>query len=682
MTPKDEFEKILELSDGDFLQHMEQHPDLLTEESFENPKIWHYAGKIAFEKKDFSKLDSLVDKYISSATTFVLSDLMCLYAKVNNHKYFNICLNYEKAEPNKPGKYGYPLHWVCRYGQFEILKTLLENSDKTIDLNVQNAYGSTAIIIALENNNINIANYLLAQKNINLTIYSHTSGSVLSTAIYYEQYEFVNALFQNEQLEKISNKSHPSALEWAILRNQVSIVDELLKRGFDPNLSIRDYGAVSSIKPSDLEKENYPLTDDSEYDWYELPLLLAMEHNNNEIISLLLQAGANIEQALWYPDEKVQQIDFGFIAEDYELKNNESLYQKMSFYFSLQQYQYVITDQFDLLIDELYLQSPALLSLAYYFISSASFLAEEAHLFSQAVFPAEFGLIRNQFHLLYCAYHLKSQKANPYPSNKALFNKTVSFAIGDNVERKDEKIKEGIDYYKMLAFKAVDNCMVTISQKVLDKAFIKNIFEKLEKKVKKNINQLKTTNFIAAENYNWLIDAAEVRDTIHISSNQIQESKHFPKTFWKADFANLMSVLQLQEDVLLKKIVKFLQSNRCYTMHNDKSNVILASIKAALYREIHKCSWSCIPESLLSSVKVGTAYYYYRTFCRSGEWEEIKKIIDRSYQELFPVSEAKIISTPPKTAFFHRQDKNMSKTLSSPKLEHHINTGVCPSKVH
>ena len=84
MTPKDEFEKILELSDGDFLQHMEQHPDLLTEESFENPKIWHYAGKIAFEKKDFSKLDSLVDKYISSATTFVLSDLMCLYAKVNN----------------------------------------------------------------------------------------------------------------------------------------------------------------------------------------------------------------------------------------------------------------------------------------------------------------------------------------------------------------------------------------------------------------------------------------------------------------------------------------------------------------------------------------------------------------------------------------------------------------------
>ena len=677
MTAKCEFEKILQLSDDDFIQRLEQCPDLLTEECVEHPKIWHYAGKAALEKEDFSKLNLLVDQYISSANAFVLSNLMCLYAKANKNGYFSVCLGSEKAEPNQPGKYGYPLHWICSYGRVEMLKALFENSNETIDLNVQNVYGSTPIIAALKNGNIAIAHYLLAQKDISLAICSHISGSVLSAAIYYEEYDFVDALFKNEQLEKISNKSHPGALEWAILRNRVSIVEELLKRGFDPNVSVRDYGAPSPVKLSDLAEESYALTDDNEYDWYELPLLLAMEHKNSEIIGLLLEFGADIKQALWDPSEDVGQIDFGLVAEDYELKNNKVLYEQMSFYFSLQQYQYVITDQFDLLIDELYLQSPALLSLAYYFINDASFSAEEAHLFSQAVFPAEFGVIRNQFHLLYCAYHLGSQKVNAYPSNKALFDKTVHLAVGDAV--KGEKIEKAIDYYRMLAFKAVNKCMVTISKKILDRPSIKSLYEE---KVKKIREQLKHTprKHILTEHCEWLINMDEVGTSMDISPNQMQ-SELLPKPFREANPANLMEALQLYDDTLPKKVVEFLQSHRRYAINEKKAEVIITSIKTALYREIHGCSWSCIPKDLLSSAKVGTLYYYYRTFSRSGEWEEIKQILYSSYKELSPTSDIKKTSAPLKTAFFHQENRDMSKPPSSPRLPY-IDSVTNFSKIH
>lgn len=107
--------------------------------------------------------------------------------------------------------------------------------DNHIDINRADKNGYTAIIIAIEYNNIEIVEELL-KNNVNLDVVHPIFGkTVLNTAVFNERLDIVKLLLNyNGELINKSDKDGWTPIMDAVLKNNVDILKYLLSKGADP----------------------------------------------------------------------------------------------------------------------------------------------------------------------------------------------------------------------------------------------------------------------------------------------------------------------------------------------------------------------------------------------------------------------------------------------------------------
>ncbi len=75
--------------------------------------------------------------------------------KINIHYYFSN---------------GHPLDWACSYGCLEIVKFLINQDEYNININLQDEFGYTGLILASNNNNLKIVKFILYQNRYPINI--------------------------------------------------------------------------------------------------------------------------------------------------------------------------------------------------------------------------------------------------------------------------------------------------------------------------------------------------------------------------------------------------------------------------------------------------------------------------------------------------------------------------------
>lgn len=585
---------------------------------------WDYAMKLAINENE-PRLLKMLTKYVQYAHTGTVSGLLCIYAKLNEKEFFVDCLRY--GNPNTPSFYGYPLHWVCECGNTEMFDALISwrKDEEFIDINVRDSFGSTGIIIALENKRVEIAEKLMSHPDINLHLSSFISGSALTAAIYTKQFDFAKKLLSNKKLETIVNKDHPGALAWAIINNQKDIILALLKQGLNPVESVSDYLTFDLPKLSDLDHTQYALVDNDTYDWGANPLLLAMMYQDITIIEALLEYGSIVEKALSFSEGV-----FGSIKKLYEIRD-DTLMNLLKTYHNLQKNSYIIVDQLDLLFDEFSKQTQVVKKLMRFFIENVNVSDEEAFLFSEKIFPPEYAIPKKLFFLVYCAVNEKKLASNSTEIKKILIDNTVKIALGEVSEF-------GINFYlKMIKDYIIKNISgFPIPTEEIELLCVKKLGEAkkelaMAKKTSlKNIIEVREQDSVFLEplksyssEYNDDIEEKSFKDPIKTSLDD--EKKHSRNAY-----KNTMSFTDvfLLHEKLSEKLIDFLEKNRKYLIKSEsKKQKILDSIKVILYHEENNCSWSRIPQDVFGSTSLGTVNYYYRTFLRNHELQKIKDLV-------------------------------------------------------
>jgi ankyrin repeat protein len=224
-----------------------------------------------------------------------------LMAAVNNAKRSELLLQHQ-ANSNTPTKYGVTAIQLAAYRGFvDTLKILLKYG---ADLTARADDGSTALIAAGYGSQAEAVKYLLNHgaaindKNID-------GESVLHFAVYDGNSDLVNHLLQYRIDISILSRKGGSVLHLACNKGYFEIVKQLLKFGADTELGYQY--TSSGFQPSDVHgfdaglpwnKIGIQRMDRPRF-WFQIepgwkPLHNAASGGHSEIVSLLIQSGANI----------------------------------------------------------------------------------------------------------------------------------------------------------------------------------------------------------------------------------------------------------------------------------------------------------------------------------------------------------------------------------------------------
>lgn len=154
---------------------------------------------------------------------------------------------------------------ACRQNDIGLVKHLIE--ENSVNINYTNANGETALIVAVNNNHIEIAELLLkAGANPSLPNKDYTLAFM--TACYFDCIDIVKLLFKTGTKINIKDEDGDSPLILASDKGHKNIVEFLLNNGADVNYkSNQGYSA----------------------------LMLASFHNFDDIVKLLLGAQVNLD---------------------------------------------------------------------------------------------------------------------------------------------------------------------------------------------------------------------------------------------------------------------------------------------------------------------------------------------------------------------------------------------------
>lgn len=185
-------------------------------------------------------------------------------------EYFRKNINYK----NKEGRSLLLIAAVEGYtGLADLLLKQKDDKDSLIvDIDTQNAYGSTPLMIALSKDHLGIANKLLDQDKIDVTLVDQFKQTSLMFSVYKGTYSITKKILERipADLRKtyvnVKSLNQLTAIEAAVCNNNAKMVELLLKYGADVNTKFED----------------------------ETMLMFAARNGFTKIVRLLLDAGADV----------------------------------------------------------------------------------------------------------------------------------------------------------------------------------------------------------------------------------------------------------------------------------------------------------------------------------------------------------------------------------------------------
>jgi ankyrin repeat protein len=210
------------------------------------------------------------------------------------------------VDPDQPGQFETPaIHWLVRYNDVDTVRLLL---DKGSDPNISSRYGVTPLTLAIAAGNTDMVEVLLqagADPNTN----EYSGEPVLLSAAAVGVPGSVMALVKHGAVVDARDPAFgQTALMFAAREGHAAIVDYLLRQGADPNAETLVLGEERWVPPNSQRGFGWGIgiirggtpADRGRRDPIPgklTPLLYAARGDHTEAASLLLDAGADINQA-------------------------------------------------------------------------------------------------------------------------------------------------------------------------------------------------------------------------------------------------------------------------------------------------------------------------------------------------------------------------------------------------
>ena len=210
------------------------------------------------------------------------------------------------TEPDTAGQYDTAaIHWLIRYGEHEAVRQLL---DSGADPNLRNGYGLAPLSIAISNGDAESVRILLAEGADPNTV-ERSGEPVLISAAGVGVLESVRLLVAaGAVVDEADSNYGQTALMAAARAGHANVADYLLQQGADANAATTIVGEERWVPPNSQRGFGFGIgiirggtpADRGRRD--PLPggmtaLLYAARHNHVDVINVLLDAGADINQA-------------------------------------------------------------------------------------------------------------------------------------------------------------------------------------------------------------------------------------------------------------------------------------------------------------------------------------------------------------------------------------------------
>ena len=193
--------------------------------------------------------------------------------------------------------------------QYDIALYLLSHS--AVDVNSTNDLNETALIVAATKGHGQLVKELLEHSNIDTHIQSYIFGTALTSATFHKHNAIASELLE---YEKIYNEAlHPAVLNWAVRCNNIDLVKQLIDKGADVN----SVGDIGYIQPpdwvrSEMIKEyiNSPFDPNPNNPTFNLPLTFAILNEDEDMVKLLLDHGADPSKKGWQNQSPEDMLEF------------------------------------------------------------------------------------------------------------------------------------------------------------------------------------------------------------------------------------------------------------------------------------------------------------------------------------------------------------------------------------
>lgn len=183
------------------------------------------------------------------------------------------------------------VHYAARIENAEVIKKLINNG---ANLNVTDARKRTSLVVALQNNNLNVANAILeSHEQLDVNIISAEGKTALTIAVSIGDINIIKELVNRGADINFQNLEGVSILRLAVMGGKHDVVEFLLQNGADVN-------NVSSVDG-------------------DTALHCAAEYDNANIVNLLLDNGAKINTTNKEGDTPLHRacLNNGFNATEY-----------------------------------------------------------------------------------------------------------------------------------------------------------------------------------------------------------------------------------------------------------------------------------------------------------------------------------------------------------------------------
>lgn len=197
------------------------------------------------------------------------------------------------------------IHHLARIGDIEKIQDILSNNPETV--NEPDTMGKTALFYAISSGNPGLVSLLLDNgANPNYAKKEYYTETALMEAVYSGNKEIIDLLSNHDLQESINipDETGQTILFHAINKNDKDLVEKLLSKGASIEYKSDYFGTPLMVASKNNNQEMVALllnhganpntADASAY--FETPLIYAIQYNNKQMVSDLLKSKADVKK--------------------------------------------------------------------------------------------------------------------------------------------------------------------------------------------------------------------------------------------------------------------------------------------------------------------------------------------------------------------------------------------------